>query len=48
MIGPCTSLRDLLYGLEIARRGDRESSFDHVDAEPRELLRDLQLLGRVE
>ena len=41
-------LGDPLYGLEVARRGDRESSLDHVDAEPRELLRDLQLLGGVE
>ena len=32
-------LRDLLYGLEVARRGDRESSLDHVHAEPGELLR---------
>ena len=38
--------RDRPYGLEVTRRGDRESSLDHVDAEPRELLGDLQLLGR--
>ena len=41
-------LGDPLYGLEVAGRRDRESSLDHVDAEPRELLRDLQLLGGVE
>ena len=34
--------------LEVARRGDREAGLDHVDAEPRELLGDLQLLGRVQ
>jgi hypothetical protein len=39
---------DRPYGLEVTRRGDRESSLDHVDAEPRELLGDLQLLGGVE
>ena len=38
--------RDRLYGLEVTRRGDRESSLDHVHAEPRELLGDLQLLVR--
>ena len=39
---------DRPYRLEVTWRGDRESSLDHVDAEPRQLLRDLQLLGRVE
>ena len=33
--------------LEVARRGDREAGLDHVDAEPLELARDAQLLGRV-
>ena len=36
--------RDRLDGLEVARRGDREAGLDHVDAEPRELLGDLDLL----
>ena len=40
--------RDRPYRLEVTRRRDRESSLDHVHAEPRELLRDLQLLGRVQ
>ena len=40
--------RDRAYRLEVTRRRDRESSLDHVHAEPRELLRDLQLLGRVQ
>ena len=35
-------------GLEVARRGDREAGLDHVDAEPRELRRDLELLLRVQ
>ena len=39
---------DLLDRLEVARRGDREAGLDHVDAQPRELLRDLQLLLRVQ
>ena len=39
---------DRLYSLEVPRGRDRESSLDHVDAEPRELMRDLQLLVRVE
>ena len=47
MIGPCTS-RAIVVRPGNHRRGDRESSLDHVDAEPRELLRDLQLLGRVQ
>ena len=40
--------RDRLHGLEVARRGDREAGLDHVDAEPRELLGDLELLLRVQ
>ena len=39
---------DRLDGLEVARRGDREAGLDDVDAEARELLRDLELLLRVE
>ena len=39
---------DRPYGLEVTRRRDRKTSLDHVDAEPRELLGDLQLLGGVE
>ena len=39
---------DLLHGLEVARRGDRKARLDHVDAQPRELLGDLQLLLRVQ
>ena len=40
--------RDRLHGLEVARRGDRKARLDHVDAQPRELLCDLQLLLRVQ
>ena len=40
--------RDRLHGLEVARRGDREAGLDHVHAEPRELVRDLDLLLPVE
>ena len=40
--------RDRLDGFEVTRRGDREARLDHVHAEPGELVRDLQLLGRVE
>ena len=40
--------RDPLDGLEVARRGDREAGLDHVDAQPRELLGDLELLRRVQ
>ena len=36
--------RDRLDGLEVAGRGDREAGLDHVDAQPRELLGDLELL----
>ena len=40
--------RDRLDRLEVARRGDREAGFDDVDVQPRELVGDLELLGRVE
>ena len=40
--------RDRPHGLEVARRGDREAGLDDVDPEPRELVGDLELLGRVE
>ena len=40
--------RDALHRLEVARRGDREAGLDHVDAQARQLLGDLQLLGRVQ
>ena len=40
--------RDRLHGLEVTRRGDRKARLDHVDAQPRKLLRDLQLLLRVQ
>ena len=40
--------RDRLHRLEVARRGDREARLDDVDAELRELLRDLELLGLVQ
>ena len=46
--GPSTVAGDRLDRLEVARRGDREAGLDHVDAEPRELLGDLDLLLRVE
>jgi hypothetical protein len=39
---------DRLDRLEVARRGDREPGLDHVDAQPRELVRDLELLDRVQ
>src|SRR5262249_48116065 len=45
---PLDVARDLLHGLEVTGRGDREAGLDHVDAEPRELLRNLDLLLRVE
>jgi hypothetical protein len=35
---------DGLNGLEVARRRDREARLDDVDAEPSELVRDLELL----
>jgi hypothetical protein len=37
--------RDRLDRLEVAGRGDREAGLDHVDAQPRELLGDLDLLA---
>src|SRR5919106_1768987 len=40
--------RDRAHGLEVARRGDREARLDDVDAQAAELVRDLQLLGRVQ
>ena len=39
---------DGLHGLEVAGRGDREAGLDDVDAQARELLRDLELLGGVQ
>ena len=39
---------DRLDRLEVAGRGDREAGLDHVDAEPRQLLGDLDLLLGVE
>ena len=39
---------DRLDRLEVAGRGDREAGLDHVDAQPRELLGDLDLLGGVQ
>ena len=46
--GPVDVARDPPDGLEVAGRGDREPGLDHVDAQPRELLRDLELLLGVE
>ena len=48
MTGPCDLAGDRLHGLEVARRGDREAGLDDVDAQARELVRDLELLGRVQ
>ena len=45
---PLDPSRDRLDGLEVAGRGDREAGLDHVDAQPRELLGDLDLLGGVQ
>jgi hypothetical protein len=42
--GPFTSLRDLGDRLEVAGRWSREARLDDVDVQPRELLRDLELL----
>ena len=39
---------DLLDRVEVARRGDREAGLDDVDAEARQLLGDLELLGSVQ
>src|SRR5207244_2234983 len=38
---------DGLHRLEVARRRDRKTRLDHVDAEILERVRDLQLLGQV-
>jgi hypothetical protein len=46
--GPLHLAGDRLHGLEVARRGDREARLDDVDAQPRELVGDLELLGGVE
>ena len=48
MTGPSTWRAIALHGLEVARRGDREAGLDDVDAEARELVGDLELLGRVQ
>ena len=41
-------LGDRLDRLEVALARDREAGLDHVDAESRQLLRDLELLADVE
>ena len=46
--GPSTLRAIASHRLEVARRGDREARLDHVDAQARELLRDLDLLLRVQ
>ena len=46
MTGPCDLAGDRLHRLEVAGRGDREAGLDHVDAQARELMGDLELLGR--
>ena len=43
MTGPFDLARDRLHGLEVAGRGDREAGLDHVHAEARELVGDLEL-----
>ena len=48
MTGPCDLAGDRLHGLEVAGRGDREAGLDDVDAQARELVGDLELLGRVQ
>ena len=48
MTGPWTSRAIACDGLEVAGRGDREAGLDDVDAEARELVGDLELLGRVQ
>ncbi len=45
---PVDLARDALDGLEVTGRGDREAGLDHVHAQTRELLRDLELLLRVQ
>ena len=44
--GPVDLAGDRLDRLEVAGRGDREAGLDDVDAEARELVGDLELLGR--
>ena len=44
-IPPRRLLGDPADGLEVAGRGGREAGLDDVDLEPRELARDLELLG---
>ena len=46
--GPFDLAGDRLHRFEVARGGDREAGLDHVHAQARELLRDLELLLRVE
>ena len=48
MTGPSTSAAMPADRLEVTRRGDREARFDDVDPEPRELVRDLELLPHVQ
>ena len=43
MTGPSTSRAIACDRLEVAGRGDREAGLDHVDAEPRQLVGDLEL-----
>ena len=42
---PAHGTRDLADGFELAGRRDGEPGLDDIDVEPRELLRDLELLG---
>ena len=46
--GPSTLRAIALDRLEVAGRGDREAGLDHVDAEARQLLGDLDLLAGVQ
>ena len=48
MVGAVHRLGDRLDRLEVALARDREAGLDHVDAESRQLLRDLELLADVE
>ena len=48
MVGAPHGLGDRLDRLEVALAGDREARLDHVDAEARQLLGDLELLADVE
>ena len=43
---PADGAGDRLDGLEVPVAGDREAGLDEVDAEARQLLGDLELLGR--